>query len=61
MLDNSITWPTCDKCGGANWKVNRSPHKDGFEDQFFTCAACGNITERRVRMRPDDDSLIELS
>ncbi|MBX3501405.1 MAG: hypothetical protein KF889_18350 [Alphaproteobacteria bacterium] len=47
-------WPKCEACGGPNWHVRREPQISGFEDQFFTCAACGHVTERIVVMSDDD-------
>jgi hypothetical protein len=47
-------WPCCDACGGPVWKVHRAPQISGFEDQFFTCAACAHVTERTVVMSDED-------
>jgi transcription elongation factor Elf1 len=54
MIDTAIAWPRCARCGGPNWKVNSAPHKEGVEEQFFTCAVCGHITERRVPLSAED-------
>ncbi|MBV9836419.1 MAG: hypothetical protein JO055_18525 [Alphaproteobacteria bacterium] len=51
-------WPVCEECGGPNWKIHREPQLSGFEDQFFTCAACGHVTQRTVMMSDEDLSAL---
>jgi hypothetical protein len=54
VIDSPNDWPVCENCGGIVWKVGREQHVSGFEDQSFTCSACGHITERTVVMSDED-------
>lgn len=53
-MTESNDWPVCEVCGGPNWSVRRAPQISGFEDQFFTCAACAHVTTRTVVMSDED-------